>query len=63
MNTEELIRLLAADARPVPAHGLERRFALAVALGHWLYVRLRTKDRAPTVRDVAQEHRQSVAER
>ncbi|WP_404301515.1 DUF1109 domain-containing protein [Alicycliphilus denitrificans] len=33
MNTEELIRLLAADARPVPAHGLERRFALAVALG------------------------------
>ncbi len=38
-------------------------WALAVALGHWLYVRLRTKDRAPTVRDVAQEHRQSVAER
>jgi len=33
MNTEELIRLLAADARPVRAHALERRFALAVLLG------------------------------
>lgn len=33
MNTDELIRVLAADARPVSAHGLERRFAGAVALG------------------------------
>lgn len=33
MNTDELIRVLAADARPVPAHSLERRFALAVVLG------------------------------
>lgn len=32
-------------------------WAMAVVLGHWLYVRLRTKDRAPTVRDVAQDHR------
>lgn len=35
-------------------------WALAVMLGHWLYVRLRTKDRAPTVRDVAQVHRHQV---
>lgn len=35
-------------------------WALAVILGHWLYVRLRTKDRAPTVRDVAQDHRDEV---
>ena len=34
-------------------------WAGAVILGHWLFVRLRTKDRAPTVRDVAQDHRQS----
>ncbi len=33
MNTDELIHLLAADAQPVPTHGVERRFALAVALG------------------------------
>ncbi len=33
MNTDELIRVLAADAQPVPARGMERRFALAVALG------------------------------
>ncbi len=33
-------------------------WALAVVLGHWLYVRLRTKDRAPTVREVAQDHRE-----
>ncbi len=33
MNTDELIRLLAADAPPVPARAMERRFALAVALG------------------------------
>lgn len=33
MNTDELIHLLAADAHPVPAHGVERRFVLAVALG------------------------------
>nr|WP_281399001.1 NrsF family protein [Paenacidovorax monticola] len=33
MNTDELIRVLVADARPVPAHGMERRFALAVVLG------------------------------
>lgn len=32
-------------------------WALAVILGHWLYVRLRTKHRAATVRDVAQQHR------
>ncbi len=37
-------------------------WALAVILGHWLYVRLRTKDRAPTVRDVAQDHRDEVDE-
>lgn len=33
-------------------------WALAVVLGHWLYVRLRTKDRAPSVREVAQDHRE-----
>ena len=33
MNTDELIRVLAADAQPVPVRGMERRFALAVALG------------------------------
>ena len=31
-------------------------WALAVVLGHWAYVRLRTKDRAPTVREVAHRH-------
>lgn len=36
-------------------------WALAVVLGHWLYVRLRTKDRAPTVREVAQRHRDQGA--
>ncbi len=35
-------------------------WALAVILGHWLYVRLRTRDRNPTVRDVAQDHRDDV---
>lgn len=34
-------------------------WGLAVVLGHWLYVRLRTQHRAPTVRHVAQEHRRS----
>ena len=38
-------------------------WALAAALGHWIYVRLRTKDRAPTVRAVAQQHRRHVAAR
>lgn len=38
-------------------------WALAVALGHWVYVRLRTKDRVPTVRAVAQEHRREIAAR
>ena len=38
-------------------------WALAVVLGHWVYVRLRTKDRAPTVRDVARDHRQATARR
>ena len=36
-------------------------WAWAVGLGHWIYVRLRTKNRAPTVRAVAQEHRRTVA--
>ncbi|HRW19586.1 MAG TPA: phosphatase PAP2 family protein [Dermatophilaceae bacterium] len=34
-------------------------WAGAVILGHWLFVRLRTKDRAPTVRAVAQDHRET----
>ena len=37
-------------------------WALTACLGHWLYVRLRTKDRAATVREVAQQHRREVAE-
>ena len=37
-------------------------WALAAVLGHWIYVRLRTKDRAATVRQVAQRHRREVAE-
>ncbi len=36
-------------------------WGLAVVLGHWLYVRLRTRHRAPTVRHVAQQHRRSQA--
>ncbi len=37
-------------------------WAMAVILGHWVYVRLRTRDRADTVREVAQAHRAATSE-
>jgi hypothetical protein len=33
MKTDELLRLLAADAQPVPQHAAEKRFALALLAG------------------------------
>lgn len=36
-------------------------WALAACIGHWIYVRLRTRHRASSVREVAQEHRHEVS--